>query len=264
MEEPDVEDFHKHTFYEIIWVDEGVCKQVIDYQSYEVSSQTLFFISPGQLHEFEEWQRAAGGSILFTEDFFLLNQQDKNKLFEMSFLDNFYGNPYLKPDPKSYVEIRQTIELLATERKRRDASQPIQQALLHILLSQIQRGIDSQAKEILPKKYTILYKRFKRLIDEHFQTSLTAGDYAARLHITQHHLNYLTKRVTGKTASAVIRARSVLEAKRLLTFTDFTVTEIASQLGFFDSSYFAKLFKSDTGVAPGEFKKSISEKYRIR
>ena len=264
MEEPDVEDLHKHTFYEIIWIDEGMCRQVIDYQSYQVSSRTLFFISPGQLHEFEEWQRAAGGSILFTEDFFLLNQQDKDKLFELSFLDNFYGNPCLKPDPESYVEIRQTIDLLATERRRGNPAQSIQQAFLHILLSQIQRCIDAQTKEVVPKKYTILYKRFKKLIDAHFQASLTASDYAARLHITPHHLNYVAKRVTGKTAGAVIRARSVLEAKRLLTFADFTVTEIAARLGFFDSSYFAKLFKSETGVSPVEFRKSMSEKYRTR
>jgi AraC family transcriptional regulator, transcriptional activator of pobA len=32
--EPDVDDRHKHTFYEIIWVDAGQSQQTIDYQSY--------------------------------------------------------------------------------------------------------------------------------------------------------------------------------------------------------------------------------------
>ncbi len=93
---------------------------------------------------------------------------------------------------------------------------------------------------------------------------MTTSDYAKKMNSTQHHLNHITKQVTGKTATEVIRARSILEAKRLLTFTDQTVSEVASQLNFFDSSYFAKLFKAETGTSPIEFKKSISEKYRIR
>ena len=35
-------------------------KQVIDYKEYEIHAHSLFFISPGQLHYFEEWQPIAG------------------------------------------------------------------------------------------------------------------------------------------------------------------------------------------------------------
>lgn len=79
MQEPDIEDIHKHLFYEILWTDSGTSKHTIDYREYTLTPRTLFFISPGQIHYFEEWQKLRGGSLLFTEDFFLLHQQQKDK-----------------------------------------------------------------------------------------------------------------------------------------------------------------------------------------
>ncbi len=262
MGELDIEDPHRHMFYEILWFDEGISSQVIDYQEYVIEPKTLFFISPNQLHHFEEYQPLRGGSIFFTEDFFLLNNPDKERLFEMTFLDNFHTIPFLKPDDKNWSEIRQTIEFLATEKRRLDSSQSIIQSLLNILLIQIQRCFDSENKSALNKKYVILFKKLKYLIDKHYKEGLTANDYAEKFFITQHHLNLISKEVTGKTTSELIRARSILEAKRLLTFTDYSVSEIATELGFFDLSYFAKVFKAETNTSPMNFKKSMSEKYR--
>jgi AraC family transcriptional regulator, transcriptional activator of pobA len=262
MEELDIEDPHKHTFYEILWFDEGLSTQIIDYQEYTIEPQTLFFISPNQLHHFEEWQPLKGGSIFFTEDFFLLNHQDKEKLFEMSFLDNFYEQPFLKPDKITFGEIRQTIDLIITEKKRKDYADSIIQSLLNILLTQIQRAIDKDKKEKTSKTYIVLYKKLKKLIELHFKEPLKASEYAKRLNVTQHHLNLVARQVTGKTTTDLIRARSILEAKRLLTFTDYSVSEIAVELGYFDLSYFAKVFKHETAMSPLEFRKAMSEKYR--
>jgi AraC family transcriptional regulator, transcriptional activator of pobA len=262
MEELDIEDPHKHTFYEILWFDEGLSTQTIDYEEYKIEEKTFFFISPNQLHHFEEWKPLKGGSIFFTEDFFLFNHQDKEKLFEITFLDNFYTSPFLKPNEETYKEIRQTIELIIVEKRRKDYSQNIIQSLLNILLLQIQRAIDTENKEKTGKKYVIQYKKLKNLIDKHFKEPMTANAYAQKLNVTQHHINLIAKQITGKTTSELIKARRILEAKRLLTFTDYSVSEIAIELGYFDLSYFAKVFKSETGISPLEFKKSISEKYR--
>lgn len=264
MDEPNVDDIHKHTFYEILWTEKGISKQTIDYKEYEVLPNSLFFISPNQVHQFEEWKPLKGGTILFTEDFFLLNHNNKDKLFELSFLDNFYANPCIQLDRRNFADIKQTIDLISNEQKRADKSQTITQSLLHILLAQVQRCIDTETDKPISKKYLILFKQFKNLLDKHFAENRTTSFFAQQLHITAHHLNLITKDVTGKTASEVIRARSLLEAKRLLTFTDKTVSEIAFELNYTDSSYFAKTFKSETNLSPMEFKTEMSEKYRTR
>ncbi|MBC7749779.1 MAG: helix-turn-helix domain-containing protein [Methylotenera sp.] len=264
MEEPNVDDIHKHTFYEILWTDKGVSKQTIDFKEYEVLPNSLFFISPNQVHQFEEWKPLKGGTILFTEDFFLLNHNNKDKLFELSFLDNFYANPCIQLSQINFAEVKHTINLIHSEQNRTNKNQTITQSLLHILLAQVQRCIDTETKKPASKKYLILFKQFKSLLDKHFSENATTSFFAQKLHITAHHLNLISKNVTGKTASELIRARSVLEAKRLLTFTDKTVSEIAFQLSYTDSSYFAKTFKAETNQSPIAFKSEMSEKYRTR
>lgn len=262
MEEPDVDELHKHTFYEIIWIEAGESRQVIDYKEYAIKPNSLFFISPGQLHRFEEWQPITGGSIMFTADFFLLNQSNKDRLLELSFLDNVYANACIEFDDATYQDIKHTIELIFREHNRENRSLIICQLLLQMLLLQVQRSWEIQSESAIPKKYIVIYKNFTYWLNDHFFENQTAGFYASKLNITQHHLNYICKQVTGKTATEVIRARSMLEAKRLLTFTDQTVSEIASQLNFFDASYFAKMFKAETGLAPNAFKKTVAEPYR--
>lgn len=264
MDEPNVDDIHKHTFYEILWTEKGISKQTIDYKEYEVLPNSLFFISPNQVHQFEEWKPLKGGTILFTEDFFLLNHNNKDKLFELSFLDNFYANPCIQLDKTNFADIKQTIDLIINEQRRTDKSQTITQSLLHILLAQVQRCIDTESEKPVSKKYLVLFKQFKSLLDKHFAENKTTSFFAQQLNITAHHLNLIAKDVTGKRASEVIRARSILEAKRLLTFTDNTVSEIAFQLNYTDTSYFAKTFKAETNLSPMEFKTEMSEKYRTR
>lgn len=264
MEEPNVDEFHKHTFYEIIWTDAGVSKQFIDYQQYTVQPNSLFFISPNQVHQFEEWKPVTGGTILFTEGFFLLNHNNRDKLFELSFLDNFHANPCLQLAKGKFIEIRNTINDLIAEHRRTDRRDTIVQSLLHVLLGRIQRCVDSNKQRTIPKRSIILFKEFKRLLELHYAGNVTASFFADMMSISAHHLNLTCKRITGKTASDVIRERRILEVKRLVTFTNHTISEIAFMLNFTDSSYLAKIFKSETNMSPIEFKEKMSEKYRIK
>jgi AraC family transcriptional regulator, transcriptional activator of pobA len=264
MAEPDVDDVHLHQFYELIWVEAGVCVQTIDEATYTLPAGTLFFISPGQVHCFEDWQGLKGGSIFFTADFFLLGNVDRERLFELAFLDNFYAIPYVQPEPGVWAEILHTIALLHTEKARPDAVTTILQALLHVLLAQVQRCVDRQQPQPQPRRAHILFKRYKALIDVHFQTDMRVRDYAAQLCVTQHYLNRVAQQVAGRSASGLLRARRMLEAKRWLSFDGRSVSEIAAALSYFDSSFFAKQFKQEVGMAPLAFRAMMSEKYRNR
>lgn len=264
MEEPNVDDFHKHSFYEILWTEKGTSRQIIDYKEYVVSPNSLFFISPNQVHYFEEWRPLSGGTILFTEDFYLLNRNNKDDLFELSFLDNLYSNPCIEFTGKEFAEIVEVINKMEQEQKRSDKNPSIVQAYLTIFLAQVQRHVQKKGNAIVLKRYLILFKQFKSILEKHFAENKTTHFYADQLHITQHHLNLICKEIANMTATDIIRTRSILEAKRLLTFTNKTISEISLELNFIDSSYFAKSFKSITGQTPLDFKNEMSDKYRTR
>jgi len=88
------------------------------------------------------------------------------------------------------------------------------------------------------------------------------GEYARLLALTPGHLNDLTKAATGQTASALIDARLILEAKRLLAHSDASTAEIAADLGFQDPSYFGRFFRRHVDQSPGAFRAAIREKYQ--
>ena len=85
----------------------------------------------------------------------------------------------------------------------------------------------------------------------------TPQDYAEQLSVHVNHLNRSVKNVTGKTTSSIIADRLIAEAKVLLVHSGWNVTEVASGLGFDDPSYFARLFKLHTGIAPTSFKQNV-------
>ncbi|MBT1706251.1 helix-turn-helix transcriptional regulator [Fulvivirgaceae bacterium PWU20] len=82
----------------------------------------------------------------------------------------------------------------------------------------------------------------------------TPKDYADKLSIHVNYLNRSVKKVTGKTTSQHILERLGGEAKILLKHTDWSVSEIASSLGFDDLPHFNKFFRRQTGSTPTSFR----------
>jgi YesN/AraC family two-component response regulator len=74
------------------------------------------------------------------------------------------------------------------------------------------------------------------------------------LHLSISYLNEIDKETTGFTVSYWIQQEVVLEAKRLLYYSQCSVKEIAHALGYADHTYFSRLFKKVEGRTPGEFR----------
>ena len=54
--------------------------------------------------------------------------------------------------------------------------------------------------------------------------------------------------------NVIIKNRIILQAKRMLANTQFSIKEIAAYLGYEDYSYFVRFFKLQTGVSPLSFR----------
>jgi AraC-like DNA-binding protein len=70
------------------------------------------------------------------------------------------------------------------------------------------------------------------------------------------------RKESKQSAGAIVRQRRLLDAKRLLSHSDLSVSEIGYRLGFQDPSYFSRFFRKSTGSAPAEFREAIREKYQ--
>lgn len=252
---------HRHDdFYEILFITQGQGIYTIDMQDYVIKPFTIFFVSPGQIHELELSEDVQGYIFLFTSSFYHFNKTDPYKLFELPFFYNLaQETPPLcletASEKQNFIELFSKA-MIENQQKMVDNEEVIR-ALLDLILIQSKRIYPVNITEEPTNKGRILVKRFKQLIEEKCQENLSVKEYAELLKITANHLSETVKSVTGRTSTDLINDRMIMEIKRLLTHTDLGVSEIAYQLNFSDQSYFSKYFKKLTNQTPVEFRKNL-------
>lgn len=81
---------------------------------------------------------------------------------------------------------------------------------------------------------------------------------ADTLNVSPNYLSRLLKTLTGQSTQQFIHDKLIDTAKEKLSTTDFSVSEIAYQLGFEHPQSFTKLFKNKTNLSPLEFRTSFN------
>lgn len=99
-----------------------------------------------------------------------------------------------------------------------------------------------------------LIKQFNFLVEQHFKDKHTVSEYADLLNKSPKTLSNLFKKIGNKTPLELIQQRRMLEARRLLTYTNEPVSEIGYQIGFNDIQSFSRFFKKQEGTSPSDFR----------
>ncbi|MDG4651785.1 helix-turn-helix domain-containing protein [Chryseobacterium arthrosphaerae] len=117
----------------------------------------------------------------------------------------------------------------------------------------------------IPGSELDIFRDFSRHLEIHFREKHNVADYAALLHLAPKTLTHKFKNLNLDSPNQFIINRILLEAKRLLFYTDKPVKEIAYDLGYEDPAYFNRLFTGKTGSTPANFKKNYpsGKKYNI-
>ena len=98
-----------------------------------------------------------------------------------------------------------------------------------------------------------LLRQYNFLVEQHFRTQHNVGFYADKLHKSPKTLSNTFSKLDHSPLQ-IIHERIILEAKRLLMYTDKTAREIAYEVGFQDASHLSRLFKKYTSYTPTSFK----------
>lgn len=101
-----------------------------------------------------------------------------------------------------------------------------------------------------------IIRTFNVLVEEHFKTKKAVQEYAELMFKSPKTIANIFGKNSDKTPLEVIHNRVIIEAKRLLLYTDKTSKEIGMDLGYNDPAQFSKLFKKQVGTTTGEFKKT--------
>lgn len=243
---------HRHDFYHIIWIGSGTATFVVDQKRHPVEGGTMIFVPPGQVHTWEEKQ-ALEGYILSFEPALLFSQYDRPSrlLHELTQWSNTGANQGPAAED-SRGALRQRFEDLAREFcSNEDFRDEMLRAQVTELLIWLHRTSAGWAAMEFQEHLAPLTSRFLSFLEKSAGKFYRTDHYLSALSVSSRALTNAVLSETGKSPSVWIRDRTLLEARRLLTYTDLTVSEIAYRLNFRNVSYFVRFYGRLTGMSPG-------------
>ncbi|MFD7668807.1 helix-turn-helix domain-containing protein [Streptomyces sp. NPDC059788] len=260
---------HRHSFHEIVYVTDGTGTHVLDEDRRPLRPPHLFFITPGQVHYWDRVTGLRGWVILFTDDFLLAHPGDRDALARLG------ERPWLRPGPDDAARLAGLVrEMLREYGERAPSFTSVLQAQLHILIARGLRlsapdgvagpegadgrgaGSGSRGTDFVSGRAAVVAREFTRLLAQPGSAGRSVRSYADELGVSVGHLAELVKRSTGRTPGRLIRHAQTVEAKRLLSGSDLTVSQVARRVGFADPAYFCRFFRRETGLSPGDFRRA--------
>ena len=253
---PHLQQVHNHNYYHLVYFTEGSGEHLIDFEKFPVKTGMMYFMKPGQVHQWYFKEKYDGFVVNFSSSFFDWIGINSALLQKFSFLKSIKITDHvIELNKDLQLIISSLFEEIINENLLNDqfTNLKIGTQLLELFIL-IERHYFSESNTINDYK-SVLLNNFQTLIDQNFKAKKLPKDYAEMLYVTPNHLNALCKDLGGISAGELIRSRVVLEAKRLLVNKELSVSEIAYELNFQDASYFVKFFKKYTNFTPEQFRK---------
>lgn len=94
-----------------------------------------------------------------------------------------------------------------------------------------------------------------QFIADHTHESVGIDDVASAVGLSRSSLTRRFRAELGKSITQYITETKIRDAKRLLRYSDKTFGEIAVTLAFSSQAYFQTVFKKETGLTPGEYRR---------
>jgi AraC family L-rhamnose operon transcriptional activator RhaR len=253
---------HNHDFVEITYVAEGTGTHYIDNQSINVKKGDLFYIPLGVSHIFRPSNASSKDSLIVY-----------NCIFRESLFDFLQNGAFphigalkltrLKPGITRWMQFKEhTHEFrdLFTALLREHDLKPVGfEAMLYALFIQLFLLLE-RYEEGSSTRLDLWAQKFGEALEfmrAHLNESLTLPIISKLMNIGERQLQRLIKKATGQSFIQWLQGERISKSCELLQQTNGKIAEIAQQVGFQDLKHFHRLFKSKTGVTPGQYRKSL-------
>lgn len=248
---------HNHDFYLLLYINKGGGEHIIDFQRYPISLCSFFMMTPGQVHSWNLHQGTDGYIFFFKPSFYSMHALEKN-LYGFPFFCLLNSNPHLIINE----EQRKIIDFVAHQMYCEFTSPAgtdlrILRSYLEILLLKLGQNFPVEESDSFKDSVSFKIRKLGQLIEKHYVKMKQPRQYADLMNLSPSYLNSICKQKLGKTLSDLISERIILEAKRLFSYTDLNVSQVANHLSYTDASYFIRFFKKHTNLTPEQFKETL-------
>jgi YesN/AraC family two-component response regulator len=252
----DISTPHRDDYYLLLFAFKGSFHFKIDFEDKILTAPFVLKIEPNQIHQLIKSDNAVGWVVGIEE--FILEQEFQ------SFLETKLTQPLSLIHKSDFLESIETILKLGSHLQLNTLDVYSKKSIFYLVNSLLcllikETASNSESLNTKEKRSYIIEQEFKILLKTNFRLWKSPSMYASALSITVSHLNDTIKELTNFPVSIHIQNASILEAKRLLYFSDNSIKEIGYEIGYDDAVYFGKLFKKITSLTPLQFRQQFRD-----
>lgn len=248
-----------HNLHQFFYILKGGGTVLIDKIDYELNDNQVISIPPLTIHGFQFAPDTEGWVLTLPQ------QSLQNIISEIAFLIKPISQTLIHNCTNDHIQ-KEFIYIFKSISEIHSQSQPIRdfklQCYTNLLISKVAEMFPYAAEmnQNIPDQKQNLVQELQNKINENYKQRLSVAQYADSLKITATHLNRVCRSVLNISPSDLINERSILEAKRLLSYTAMSISEISYELGFCDAAHFSKFFLTHAHQKPSDFRKKLLAK----
>lgn len=245
---------HLQDYYSIVFCCNGQIDVLLENVTVNVQSNMVLCMGPGSVMRIELSVQAIGWMIQFSSDYINACLQKLPIESSVCFQKNKYCLQTLFASEMEHWQLH--LQMMQQEyQTKENVGKVVLQSYLNILLESLKRKSISlqHVKKQTEKDRKI--EVFETLVEARFKELKLPSEFAAAMFVSVNYLNRICQETRRQSSGEIIRQRIVLEAERLLMYTNQTVSEIAAVLGFESLSYFVTFFKRHKDYSPEQYRK---------
>ena len=242
---------HSHSFTELFYVIKGEGQfQFNDFVFKDVEEDSLVIINPNVVHtEVSNKDNPLEYFVLGIDGIEFFTEEDRELGYSIHNYNDF------KHDVLYYMKAI----LLEVAQKDKHHELMIDH-LLRILIMNLVRRTDTdlgfnEGNKTSNKDCVFI----KNYLNIHYREDITLDKLAQLTFMNKYYLSHIFKEHSGMSPIDYLLNKRITEAKKLLSDTDLSISQIANIVGFNSSSYFSQYFKKSTESSPSVYRKTYQK-----
>ncbi len=239
---------HFHDVHELYFLEQGETKYFIGNELYLLAEGDFIFIPKGEFHRTDNASSTKTERVLlkFADDFVGEEYQ--------GYIEELKATRHVRIPQEHLNKLRYILQKFEAEKQLQEKDGvEMQKLYLRQLLILISRYRQTEAPRKAFSETFLLISDAARYISNNCSEELTLEILSKKYALSPYYFSKLFKEVTGIGLSQYINVARITLALRLLSTTNFSVTEIAAKCGYNDSGYFIQTFKKLVGVTPKRY-----------
>lgn len=243
---------HRHEYEEILVLLTGRPQHFIDFNKETLHTPLIVYVAKGKIHNFIPDADTTGWVIRYQGELL----PDNRFNFYCNFLDTIHYHF------ESHECLDQLITLCQLMYESYSGEKKDMTFIIHLLAAFLSR-LEAENKRNLTtdngtgNNQLVTFNNFLKIVEENFTRQLSVDFYAEKLFMSVRNLNLICHAIFNKSVSEIVENRRLIEAKKLLTHSTLSVSEIGYELGFNEKAYFTRVFTKKTGVNPTQFRSEM-------